>query len=475
MQEELSMYDLSLIAFSVLIALIATYAAVYLSKRIGGRRCAPRFWGRLIVAISLGLTVSLLHYGWMYGKVVVQIEQFVPESSLIRDAEMLSVSIGIGAIMIQLLVLLGALLDRRQALMIAKRSDQRFQSLFAHSPFAVCLFDLNGRMLDVNRAAERLLNDRRDQLLDRSFRSLSPILQQEQVELMERFFQQAIAGATPTYEICLQQPSGALLNLQITNVPVLIDDQIDGAYLIAKDISEQKRAEELVHRSDKLSAVGQLAAGIAHEIRNPLTAIKGFTQLLQEGAQRDVQYYQVILSELDRVNLIVDEFLLLAKPSPSMFRSCNVEQMLLAIITLLEPQAILQNVRILPTIAAGIDQIEIEENQIKQVLINLLKNAIEAMPDGGDLIIELRQEEEGLMRIRFIDQGCGIPEEQLHKVGDPFFTTKEKGTGLGLMVSHKIIEDHGGQLEIHSTVGVGTTIDVLLPLSLEEEKELLLV
>ncbi|ASS74704.1 hypothetical protein CIG75_06770 [Tumebacillus algifaecis] len=419
-------------------------------KRMGRR---PH---KVISAVLLGLATTSFHYVSM--RSVAAIEELPNlEANAQGDLVLLSFSLGIAAMLIQLLVLLGALYDRRMALHSANMTEQRFRSLFAHNPFFVASFDLDGNVTDVNGAAELLLGYERAELMGRSYQA---ILNGE----MMGAFKRSLQGATPSCDVAIPHRSGRLLNLRVTNVPVIVDGRIVGAYVIAQDITEHKRAEELLHRSDKLSAIGQLAAGIAHEIRNPLTAIKGFTQLLKEKAQRDVEYYDVILSELDRVNLIVDEFLFLSKPQSSKFRPVRLEQLLQLIVTLLEPQAILHDVRI-QTRFQPLPEAAIEENQIKQVFINLLKNAIEAMPAGGDLIIELWPDEDDNARVRLIDQGCGITEEQLQKIGDPFFTTKEKGTGLGLMVSFKIIEDHGGRLEIESEIGVGTTIDVLLPLT----------
>ncbi|MDF0725407.1 PAS domain S-box protein [Cytobacillus sp. S13-E01] len=231
--------------------------------------------------------------------------------------------------------------------------------------------------------------------------------------------------------------------------------------IIIRDISDRKQAEELMLKSEKLSIAGQLAAGIAHEIRNPLTAIKGFFQLLQ--TEQKPQYYESIDSELNRIEFILSELLVLAKPTEVQFCCTNIQSVLKDVATLLDTQAILRNIQIQLDFSTQELLIMCDENQLKQVFINLIKNGIDAMPDGGAITITTAISD-GNVEIIVRDEGIGIPEELLTKVGEPFYTTKEKGTGLGLMVSYKIIENHQGTITVSSTLNKGTTFKLLLPL-----------
>ncbi|WP_316568988.1 ATP-binding protein [Neobacillus sp. YIM B06451] len=232
---------------------------------------------------------------------------------------------------------------------------------------------------------------------------------------------------------------------------------------LGKDITNRKKeTDRLLQKSEKLALLGQMAAGIAHEIRNPLTSIKGFIQLFKAENDKK-EYYDIVLTELDRINSIVSEFLLLAKPTAAVFREGNLVQILRDVVTLINTQTALNNVQITTAVGPNIPPIICEENQLKQVFINLLKNSIEAMPEGGNIYISVQKSQPEEVFVKIVDEGVGIPEERMKTIGEPFYTTKEKGTGLGLMTCFKIIESHNGKLIFSSKVGVGTSIIIVLP------------
>lgn len=258
---------------------------------------------------------------------------------------------------------------------------------------------------------------------------------------------------------------GSFFPVEYVSTPIQEQGQIAGAVVAFKDITERKRTEEYIRKTEKLSVVGQLAAGVAHEIRNPLTALKGFVQLLKSRVGGHGDYFEVMLSEIDRINSIVNEFLFLAKPQVVHFQQKDLRGLLKNIIALLDTQAIIYNIQIMTDFDPDLPLVRCDENQLKQVFINILKNAIEAMPGGGEIMIQVKKQGSNWVLVRFIDQGHGIPEERIPKLGEPFYTTKEKGTGLGLMVSYKIIEAHDGKMHISSQFQKGTTVDVILPVS----------
>lgn len=233
--------------------------------------------------------------------------------------------------------------------------------------------------------------------------------------------------------------------------------------VVARDVTERKQAEELMRKSEKLALAGRLAAGLAHEIRNPLTVIQGFSKLLQEGDNKHL-YVDTMLSEVSRLNDVVNELLTLAKPQVTKRRAIHPESLLKQALTLMSSQASLYNIEIKQEHDIDLPLIECNENQMKQVLINVLQNAIEAMPNGGTITAQISLPEPHMVRFRFVDQGVGISEERIKHLGEPFYSSKEKGTGLGLVISYKIVEEHGGEIHIDSVVNRGTTVDVILPI-----------
>lgn len=232
------------------------------------------------------------------------------------------------------------------------------------------------------------------------------------------------------------------------------------AVVTFRDITELKQAREMIRRSEKLTMAGELAAGIAHEIRNPLTAIKGFIQLMKE--RMPVSYYDIILSEIGRIELITSELLMLSKPQAVEYQPTYVPVILDHVVTLLESEAIMHDVQIVRSYEGPSLHVSCDPNQLKQVFINMVKNSIEAMPSGGTITIEAKADRSDIV-IAVRDEGVGISEDKIRMLGQPFYTTKEKGTGLGMMVSLNIVENHGGRVNVTSEPGLGTEIRVFLP------------
>jgi len=233
---------------------------------------------------------------------------------------------------------------------------------------------------------------------------------------------------------------------------------------MGRDITERVHSEELIRRSEKLSLAGELAAGIAHEIRNPLTSLRGFVQLYRKEDMDGTKKLrnEIMISEIDRINEIVSELLVLAKPSNEAYELRDIVDELNKVTRLFEGQANLFNVLIKKEFDNHLPLINCQRS-INQVFINVLKNAIESMPNGGEVIIQVKQMNDEIF-IRIVDTGYGIPQSEINKIGSPFFTTKESGTGLGLMVSMKIIQNHKGTIRIESEVEKGTMVEMILPI-----------
>jgi signal transduction histidine kinase len=226
---------------------------------------------------------------------------------------------------------------------------------------------------------------------------------------------------------------------------------------------------ESMKRAERLYALGQLSAGLAHEIRNPLASIEGAAAvLLREPPSEDrrIEFLQIIQKECRRLNRLLTNFLKFAKPREPEFAKIRVEQMLDSVVALAEHASRRNQIVFRKEIAGDLTELECDSEQLTQILLNLTINAIQAMPDGGEIVFSAhRQDGNAVIQVR--DQGTGISEENLEKIFDPFFTTKESGTGLGLPVAHQIAVRQGGVLSAMRNADRGMTFSLEIPLSIE--------
>lgn len=273
---------------------------------------------------------------------------------------------------------------------------------------------------------------------------------------------------TPWFEnrtITLYNKQGEPFHALTSYVPLLDQERDElGWMVVLTDITEQIKVQEYMHQSEKLSLVGQLAAGAAHEIRNPLTVIYGFMQLLQGNLSADENqkyHLPLIVQEIERVNKIVTELLLLSKPSRPNYREVQLGEIFASILPLMKGEAALHGIEIIEAYSGDI-VFYADVEQLKQVLLNLMKNGLEAMPNGGELIIRSEQDD-SMIQIVIQDTGVGISPEHVIRIFDPFFSLKEEGTGLGLPISMRMVKNHGGDMSIDSKLGVGTSITISLP------------
>ncbi|XID94795.1 ATP-binding protein [Paenibacillaceae bacterium WGS1546] len=341
------------------------------------------------------------------------------------------------------------------------------ESFVNHTSDAIYVTDLDGKTMRINQAFEKMFGWSGAEVIGQRLPNV-PAEYAAQYEAIRRRVESGEAVAD--YETVRLRKDGKTIDASITVSPIRDEDQTVVAIAeIARNISARKQTDEVIRRSEKLAVIGQLAAGVAHEIRNPLTTLRGFVQLGRKGTLTPA-YLEVMLSELDRINLIVGELLVLSKPQASRFRQVDVRELLNDIATLMDPQAGLLNLKIETRCEDGLPSLLGDPNQLKQVFINLLKNSIESMQEtSGTIVVEAAAESgtdvfEAAVAIRVIDKGRGISEEDLKRVGEPFFTSKSSGTGLGIMVSQRIIANHRGTMSIRSKVGEGTCVEIRLPI-----------
>jgi two-component system, sporulation sensor kinase B len=226
---------------------------------------------------------------------------------------------------------------------------------------------------------------------------------------------------------------------------------------------ERFQLRDSIQRSEKLNILGELAASVAHEVRNPLTVVKGFLQLMEQKDRKDFEYLPIVLSELGRAESIINDYLNFAKPQFNKMEPVALVEVIREIIFLLEPLASKQGITLKPQINVEAPYIYTDRNQLKQAMVNFIKNAIEATSSGGYVSVSLQSAEDHLVKVVITDSGKGMDKEQLSRIGTLFYTTKDKGTGLGTTVSIKIIETMNGKVLYRSTRGIGTEVTLLLP------------
>jgi signal transduction histidine kinase len=228
-------------------------------------------------------------------------------------------------------------------------------------------------------------------------------------------------------------------------------------------INSLTAAFEEVKKKEKLALLGQMATSIGHEIRNPLSALRGFTQLQQQRDKSENNYYPIMIQEIDRINSIVDDLMVLGRPKSPHFKLHDFTKIVEYVTEITRQHAENSGSKIVVEHYKEIPQIECDEKQMKQVLLNLLKNAIESMLNGGTIKIGMSMDGKNSIKVCIKDEGSGIEPEQLKRLGEPFYTTKQDGNGLGLMVTKKIIEEHQGDILFESEKGKGTKVTIVLP------------
>lgn len=349
----------------------------------------------------------------------------------------------------------------RKTLEDLRKANDYLYSIIKESPAAIYILDLEGRIIQVNPAFESLYGYPWEAVKHSIELIVPERLAGEPLRLIER-----VRSGHPVngYETWRRTSDGREIQVSLTISPIRgVGGDMEALAVICRNITEHKETEERLRRSEKLSVVGQLAAGVAHEIRNPLTTLRGFVQLFRQKNIGKSIHLDLMLEELDRINLIVSEFIVLSKPHLNQYLIKDVGVLLQDMVRFMEPQANLSNIMMETWIEPTLPKIRCEENQLKQVFLNIIKNGMEAMPDGGTITLEARRAEQGYILIRIRDRGMGIPEELLTRLGEPFITSKEHGTGLGIMVSQQILANHKGQMVIRSELGKGTCVDILMP------------
>jgi two-component system sensor histidine kinase HydH len=329
-------------------------------------------------------------------------------------------------------------------------------------PIGLLATDTDKRIVSFNQNAEwvlqltahEVLGKKADQVLPRQLECLTDELESEE-EIIEREIECPIA-------------EGKKIPMDVS-VSKLEDDEGTslGHIILFRDLTEIQDLKREVERTQRLASLGRLAAGIAHEIRNPLSSIKGFATYFRERYKdipEDQKTAEIMVQEVERLNRVIGQLLEFARPMSIRKKSTSIQSVIQHSLKMIEKDARAKGTNIKMNLSSEIEEVSVDADRMNQVFLNLYLNGIEAMEEGGTLTVELYPDEGGKqIKISVSDTGAGINKEDLVHIFDPYFTTKQSGTGLGLAIVHKIIESHKGEVKVESEPDKGTTVTINLP------------
>ena len=330
--------------------------------------------------------------------------------------------------------------------------------------------DLQGKITSFNRALEEILEVEAktivDHYLEEAFGREDPLYQLLKESIQEE-------AHSKDRDLAYTGKKGRIKPLRVTTFPLRkkTGERV-GGILLVKDMSEISKLEERVQRASRLAALGQLTQRLVHEIRNPLSAMDINLQLLQErlGSRSEDpeigRYLEIISTETRRLNEVLRNVQVFSKPESPDLETVDLHQIIDQVLFLIREEASRKKIEIAESLQAKYSMVKADPDQMKQVFLNLFKNSIEAMSEGGKFEVLSRNDGQyKIIGVELVDTGSGIPMANLQHVFDPYFTTKKKGTGLGLSIVHNIIAQHGGSIDVTSWLGEGTIFSIILPLA----------
>jgi PAS domain S-box-containing protein len=339
----------------------------------------------------------------------------------------------------------------------------------------IIITEMDDTITYVNRAGERILGYSKEELIGKSF---SIFALRERQSIVHSLLNNPDDLDTRKEgwmrkKDYIEFPVGFTINNHLS-----VRGEMIGKIVIFRDLTNLNKIQEEILRMDRLVSLGKLSSGIAHELRNPLAGIKTTAQALGEELSKDDpkrEYLNRITKEIDRLNELLKTFFSFAKPQQLNLVHCDIKAIINEIIPFLIKEIAEKGIRFVETYPPQLPKIKVDKNQMHQVFLNLFLNAIQAMPNGGELKIEVSPEisrsqdgsKKKFIKIVISDTGTGIPTNIVQKIFDPFFTTKPRGIGLGLSITYQIIKKHGGNIKVESQLERGTSFMISLPEILE--------
>lgn len=343
------------------------------------------------------------------------------------------------------------------------REAETLQQMMDAAPLSITLLDQKGRIVSVNDAFLQFYrlsrpSGTRDDLIRKE---MEKVMQGLDFEIIASRAEQTLEGNVKTSEIL--QSADRVFYATTSPITKMHTNENIGAVIIVQDITELEALRMELNHVERLGLVGQMAASITHEIRNPMAVVRGFLQLMREKSPASLEhYYRIVMEELDRANGIINDFLSLAQNRVVKMEMYRLDEIISELTPLLWADANLRGQSIEVRLDENAPLLMLNHKEIKQLILNLGRNAMEAMGEKGKLTLEMKLQPEGV-ELYVTDTGPGIPLAQKERLFEPFFTTKSKGTGLGLSLCLSIMERHGGRIHVESEEGLGTTFIVFFP------------
>src|SRR5262245_1576898 len=347
-----------------------------------------------------------------------------------------------------------------------RQREQFFASILRNSADAIFTMDSQERVTSWNKGAEAIFGYTEEEMVGKSLEILLPQALREDRELERSSAATQAEGYLRSYQTQRLTKDGRTIDVLFTRSAIRDSEgQLIGYSSVLKDITEQRLLDRHLTQTEKLSAIGEMAAGLAHEIKNPLAGIKGAIEIIRDGLAPDDPHRQIlgeVLSEVGRIDRSVINLLSYSKPKRPDFVQIDVVRLIENVISFLQKMADSRGVRLHLISTRDIPPVRGDENELKQLFMNMILNSLEAIKKRGNVWVKVNHSADSHVSIEVTDDGPGIPADQLGKIFLPFFTSKKNGTGLGLATCKRIVTNHGGAIRVESEPGKGTrfTIDL---------------